>query len=112
MEKIILTAAHHNWGLHSKDDWQKTFYILYDNGDLRAIIYEGAEIREEKYRISDANLGFIRENIEYYIRTADENDGCDGDAWEFEANGMTFDLGYIYGLELEKIAKILLKASS
>lgn len=46
----------------------------------------------------------------FRIRTAEENDGCDGDAWEFEANGMTFDLGYIYDSELEKIAEILLMA--
>ncbi len=109
---IILTAAHHNWGLQCKDDWHKTFYILYDNGDLRSVIYEGAEIREENYRISDGDREFIRENIEYYIRIADEIDASDGDAWEFEAGGYTFDLGYIYDSELEKIAEILLKASN
>lgn len=109
-KKIILTAAQHNWGLHSFDDWQKNFYILYDNGDLRVVVYEGTVITEENYCISDDNLRYVQENIEHFIMSADENDACDGEAWEFESGGTRFDLGYIYGSDLEKIAGILVKA--
>ena len=107
--KVLLTAEHHNWGLSSIEDWQQTKYTLFDDGILQSVVFEGASVSSFEKRLSRDRLKFIRDNIKDFALNAEDSDGCDGDAWQFEGAGYSYHLGYIYGSELEKIADILLE---
>lgn len=105
--KVLLTAEHHNWGLSTIYDWQQTKFILYENGMLQSLVFEDRSIRAYERLLDTEELEFIRENIKDYVHSADAVDACDGEAWMFEGGDFSFDLGYIYGTDLERIAEIL-----
>lgn len=107
--KVLLTAEHHNWGLSTIYDWHQTKYILYDNGLLQSVVFENRSIRSYDRQLDSNELKFIRENVRELVFAADDVDACDGTAWKFEGGDFSFDLGYIYGTDLERIAEILTK---
>ena len=95
--KVLLAAEHHNWGLSSIGDWQQTKYTLFDDGILQSVVFEGASVSSFEKRLSRDRLKFIRDNIKDFVLNAEDSDGCDGDAWQFEGAGYSYHLGYIYG---------------
>lgn len=105
--KVLLTAEHHNWGLSTIYDWQQTKYILFENGLLQSVEFKNRTIHADEKLLNDNELGFIRDNAKEFVLAAEEVDACDGDAWKFEGEDFSFDLGYIYGTDLERIADIL-----
>ena len=106
---VILTAEHHNFGLSCIYDWQQTKYILFEDGTLISLVFEGASIRAYEGCITEDKLRFICDNAKAFVSNAEETAGWDGEAWQFEGPDYSFPLGYIYGTELEKIAEILME---
>ena len=112
-EGICLKASHHNWGLKHRDSWSRTEFILYNDGYLQMTAVWGPEI-DERYveseeEISSNELLFIKENIEKYIQEAEEIRAFDGTAWRVQCGDIIFDLGYVYGTDLERVTSILAK---
>ncbi len=66
------------------------------------VIFEGGGIIATERHLDEAEMAFIRDMIKNYTFDMSEIDVCDGDAWQFEGPDYCFDLGYIYGTDLEK----------
>ena len=105
--KVILTAEHHNSGLHTIDDWQQTKFILFEDGVLQTIVFEGRKIRAHERTLREDELMLITDNIKEFIYNTPDIDACDGDTWVFEGPDYCFEYGYINGSDLEFIADIL-----
>jgi len=112
MKNVLLSAECHNWGLSTVDDWHQTHYKLFEDGTLQMEVLEGRDRKTIKRHIDEADLVFIKENTKKYIDDMPIIEACDGVAWEFQGPDYTFDLGYIYGTALEKVANILSKYSA
>lgn len=108
--KVLLTAEHQNWGMHTSDDWMQTKYILFEDGTLQSVVFENRTIIATERTLSPEDLVFVRDNIRTFIYDSPDVQACDGDAWAFEGPDYEFDLGCIDGTKLEKIADILLGA--
>lgn len=93
--------------MHSLDDWLQTKFILFEDGTLQSVVFEGGEIISTERHLDEAGVAFIRDNIRNFVSNAPEIEACDGEAWQFEGPDYYFDLGYIYGTDLIKIANIL-----
>ena len=106
-KKVLLTAEHQNWGLQTTHDWHQTKFILFEDGTLQQVIFVGEEIISSEWVLGEEEVTFVKDNIKEFIYNTDEIDACDGDAWCFEGPDFEYDLGYIYGSNLEKIASIL-----
>lgn len=106
--KVLLTAEHHNWGMHTLDDWMQTKYILFEDGALQSVVFGHRTIISKERTLSPEELSFIKDNIKNFVFNSPDVDACDGDAWEFQGPDFEFDLRYIYGTKLEEIAEILL----
>ena len=106
--KVLFTAEHQNWSMHTIEDWQQTKYVLFEDGTLQSIVFEGGSIFAHEKTISEDDMQFIKNNIKKFVYNVPEIDACDGDAWAFEGPDYCFDFGYIYGSDLERIASILL----
>ena len=109
---VLLTAEEHNRKVQSIDDWHKSLYILRNDGELTIITYEGKEITEKRINLSDKKLTFVRNHIGEYIKSAKKADSCNEIAWEIQHGYNRFDLGCVYGTDLEKITSILSSAKS
>lgn len=107
-EEAFLVAEHHNFGLMSYGDWQKSIYYLYDDGCLEICTTIGElELFGQRF-LSDKDLQYIKSNVIEYIREAPEINGNDGDAWSVSVrSGEVFPLGYLYNSELEKLCEML-----
>ena len=108
MKKVLLTAEHHNWGCHTIYDWHQTKYILYEDGTLLSVVFEGGAISSHETILSKEDTTYIKRNIKKFIHETPEIEADDGSAWQFEGPDYEFSLGYIYGSKLEKIAEILI----
>lgn len=111
MAKVLLTAEHHNWGLCTADDWHQTNYILYDDGMLHEEAFVGREKMATERHLNEVEMAFIKKNAKKYVLAMPEIDACDGSVWKYDGPDFSFDLGYIYGTDLEKIADILENAN-
>lgn len=106
-KKVVLTAEHLNCGKHTIYDWQKTKFTLFEDGTLQSVVFAGGTIVAHKRIISNDDLMFIKDNIRSFISRTPELDVYDGDGWIFEGPDYTYDFGYVYGTDLEKIVKII-----
>ena len=112
-DKILLYAEHVNFSEHNLiSDWGETKYTLYKNGVLLVENKIGRDTFKHKVTITEKDFRYIEKNINTYLDdyiSAEPNRCFDGTVWEFVYNNKKSELGYIYGLNIEKIAKILIK---
>lgn len=114
--KTLLKATHANWGLVTGNDWRRTTFELYRNGDLHICVFFLHPVADPVVKMAPSDYSLICGNLDRIITEPPQtaHNACDGTAWSFEARdkagklSFIWKLGYIYGIEpLENIDRIL-----
>ncbi len=114
--KALLKATQVNWGLITGNDWHRTTFELYQNGEMHICVFFLQPVVDTVVKIAASDYSLICGNLDRIIAEPPQaaHDVCDGTAWSFEARdkagklSFIWNLGYIYGIEpLENIDRIL-----
>lgn len=84
-----------------------TKYTLFGDGVLQAVKFENLSITATERQLSEKELAYIKKHVKEFALNTEKIEAFDGVAWQFTGADYFFDTGYIYGSDLEKIAKIL-----